>query len=72
LDLEDEDFVVPSEVAENSADIVGDMLKYAGEQDCSLERNITKQLNDDFKSYLDKIVNGLLSDKITNEEGVVF
>mmetsp|Transcript_16625 Transcript_16625/g.14483 ORF Transcript_16625/g.14483 Transcript_16625/m.14483 type:complete len:205 (+) Transcript_16625:3551-4165(+) len=72
IDLKNDSTIISPKLANSTADIVGDMLKYSGENDCGLDGDFTKGLNEDFELYLEKIIEGALSDKITNENAAIY
>jgi len=60
IDLENEEIIINSNLANTTANVVDNMLKYAGENDCSLDGEFTKQVEEDLEKYLNKIINGAI------------
>jgi len=48
LSIDDEDYVLNQDVANHTTDILENFLNYLGENDCSLENNLTQSIETDF------------------------
>mmetsp|Transcript_22415 Transcript_22415/g.19343 ORF Transcript_22415/g.19343 Transcript_22415/m.19343 type:complete len:185 (+) Transcript_22415:148-702(+) len=58
-------------MGEKTTDVIDNFLQYSGEQDCNGEKDFTKNLESDMAEYLSKVAEGLVSEKLTNEEATI-